>query len=325
MQNLGTLDNQYIILPPKLYGRLRKKYHVRQNQNQNEFFIELPRDNNINAFPANEINILNILQQIDNPNILHYIGNGNGPLVLHGRPPVNKPYLVFEYAPRHDLFNYIFRIGRFTERQAKLIFKKILNGIRAIHNAGICHRDIKPANILLDENYNPKIGDYYFACLNANNLQGLAGTRMYAPPEIILNQPYNGIKCDIFSLGQLLFNLVSGRYGFEIAREDDPLYSLIRQQNYAAYWNRPELVQLNLSDNFKNLFVRMVAFNPNLRPNSIDDILNDVWMQEINNLNAEQMNTLENEVRNELQNREAIILANLNDGNIEMEEHNENR
>ena len=324
MQNLGTLDNQYIILSLKSYNGLRKKYHVRQNQNQNEFFIELPIDNNINAFPANEINILNILQNIDNPNIIHYIGNGNGPLILNGRPPVNKPYLVFEYSSRHDLYDYI-RIGRFAERQAKLIFKKILNGIRAIHNAGICHRDIKPANILLDENYNPKIGDYYSACLNANNLQGLAGTRMYAAPEIILNQPYNGIKCDVFSLGQLLFNLVTGRYGFEIAREDDPLYSLIRQQNYAAYWNRPEFVQLNLSDNFKNLFVRMVAFNPNLRPNSIDDILNDVWMQEINNLNAEQMNTLENEVRNELQNREAIILANLNADNLEMEEHNENR
>ena len=307
MQNLGTLDNQYIILPPKFYGRLRKKYHVRQNQNQNEFLIELPIDNNINAFPANEINILNILQNIDNPNIIRYIGNGNGPLVLHGRPPVNKPYLVFEYAPRHDLYDYI-RIGRFTERQAKLIFKKILNGIRAIHNAGIWHRDIKPANILLDENYNPKIGDYSLSCLNANNLQQFAGTIIYTSPEIILEQPYDGIKSDIFSLGQLLFNLVTGRHGFKIAKENDPLYSLIRQQNYTEYWNRPEIAQLNLSDSFKNLFVRMVAFNPNERP-TIDEILNSEWMQEINNLNAEQMNTLENEVRNELEHREIHINA----------------
>ena len=324
MQNLGTLDNQYTIVSLIYDTGHIKRYLARQNHNQNNIFIELPINNNINAFPANEINILNILQNIDNPNILHYIGNGNGPLVFNNKPPVNKPYLVFEYAPRHDLYDYI-RIGRFTERQAKLIFKKILNGIRAIHNAGICHRDIKPENILLDEKYNPKIGDYCLACLNANNLQGLAGTRMYAPPEIILNQPYNGIKCDIFSLGQLLFNLVTGRYGFKSARNDDPFYTLIRLQNYAVYWNRPELVQLNLSDNFKNLFVRMVAFNPNLRPNSIDDILNDVWMQEINNLNAEQMNTLENEVRNELQNREAQIPPNLDADILEMEEDNKSR
>jgi serine/threonine protein kinase len=300
---LGTLDNQYIILSLKSNNGLRKKYHVRQNQNQNEFFIELPRDNNINAFPANEINILNILQNIDNPNILHYIGNGNGPLVLNNQPPINKPYLVFEYVPKNILFDYIFA-GAFTEKHSKLIFKKILNGIRSIHNAGICHRDIKPENILLDENYNPKIYDYSFACLNANNIQEFVGTISYSAPEILLNQPYDGIKCDIFSLGQLLFNLVTQIFGFQSAREDDHHYTLIRQQNYAVYWNSPAFAQLNLSNNFKNLFVRMVAFNPNERP-TIDEILNSEWMQEINNLDAEQIDNLENEVRNEFQNREA--------------------
>ena len=68
----------------------------------------------------------------------------------------------------------------------------------------------------------------------------------------------------------------------------------------------------------------MVASDPNQRP-SIDDILNDVWMQEINNLNAEQMNTLENEVRNELQNREAQIPPNLDADILKMEERNESR
>ena len=54
----------------------------------------------------------------------------------------------------------------------------------------------------------------------------------------------------------------------------------------------------------------MVAFEPNKRPR-IEDILNDPWMQEINNLNNEQMNALENEVRNELHNRENQIQNNL--------------
>ena len=307
MQNLGTLDNQYTIVSLKFDTGYIKRYLARQNHNQNNIFIELPTDEAMNAFPANMINILNILQQIDNPNILHYIGNGNGPLVFNNKPPVNKPYLVFEYAPKYDLFIYI-HIERFIERQAKLIFKKILNGIRAIHNAGICHRDIKQTNILLDENYNPKICDYYFACQNANNIQQLIGARNYMAPKIILHQPYDGIKSDIFSLGQLLFNLVTGGYGFKLAKGNDPLYLLIRKKNYIEYWNRPEITQLNLSDNFKNLFVRMVAFNPNERP-TIDEILISEWMQEINNLNAEQMNTLENEVRNELQHREIQINA----------------
>ena len=52
----------------------------------------------------------------------------------------------------------------------------------------------------------------------------------------------------------------------------------------------------------------MVAFNPNERP-TIDEILNDEWMQEINNLNAVQIDNLENEVRNEFHNREAHMHA----------------
>ena len=310
MQNLGTLDNQYTIVSLKFDTGYIKRYLARQNHNQNNIFIELPKDEAMDAFPANMINILNILQQIDNPNILHYIGNGNGPLVLNNQPPINKPYLVFEYVPKNILFDYIFA-GAFTEKHSKLIFKKILNGIRSIHNAGICHRDIKPENILLDENYNPKIYDYSFACLNANNIQEFVGTISYSAPEILLNQPYDGIKCDIFSLGQLLFNLVNQIFGFQSAREDDQHYTLIRQQNYAEYWNSPAFAQLNLSNNFKNLFVRMVAFNPNERP-TIDEILNDEWMQEINNLNAVQIDNLENEVRNEFHNREAQIQANAN-------------
>ena len=303
MQNLGTLDNQYTILSLKYNTGFRRGYHARQNQNQNDYLIELPINNNINAFPANEINILNILQNIDHPNILHYIGNGNGPLVLNNQPPITKPYLIFEYVRNNRLLDYILA-GVFTERHAKLIFKKILNGIRSIHNAGICHRDIKPENILLDENYNPKIYDYSFVCLNANNIQEFVGTINYTAPEILLNQPYDGIKCDIFSLGQLLFNLVNQIFGFQSAREDDQHYTLIRQQNYAVYWNSPAFAQLNLSNNFKNLFVRMVAYDPNERP-TIEQILFDVWMEEINNLDAEQIDNLENEVRNEFQNREA--------------------
>jgi serine/threonine protein kinase len=276
MQNLGTLDNRYTILRLISNDADRNYYAGRDNENQNNYIIVIKVNNpggNNNDFPANEINILNQLNALNNPFILRFINHGNGPLILQNEEPRDVAYLVFENADLNFSLYECVTLGGFQERQAKLIFKKILNGIRAIHNAGICHRDIKPSNILLDENYNPKIGDYYFACQNANNIQQFVGAINYMAPEIILHQPYDGIKSDIFSLGQLLFNLVTGRHGFKIAKENDPLYSLIRQQNYTEYWNRPEIAQLNLSDSFKNLFVKMVAFNPNERP-TIDEILN---------------------------------------------------
>ena len=176
-----------------------------------------------------------------------------------------------------------------------------------MHNANICHRDLKPENILLDDNYNPKIEEFYYSCMNANNLQENSGTLRYKAPEILMNQPYNGIKADIFSLGQLLFNLVTGLNGFKSARQDDQLYRLIMEHNYDQYWN--QFANINLSQNFKDLFVRMVSFNPEQRP-TIDQILNHPWMQEINNLNNEQMNILENEVRQEFHNREFQVLQN---------------
>ena len=196
MQNLGNLNNQYTLLSVKYGDPPIIAYTARHNQNNNNYIIEF-RNNEISAI---EINILNILRNVNNPNILHIIESGDGQLTLNNQQPINRPFIIFENAPKFSLFQYIL-IGRFSERHAKFIFRKILNGIRAMHNANICHRDIKCDNILFDENYNPKIFSFDFSCLNANNLQQFVGTMTYASPQILGNLPYDGKKSDIFSLG----------------------------------------------------------------------------------------------------------------------------
>ena len=298
MQNLGNLDNQYIILLKYNYDPVRNQYLARHNQNHNYVVIEFLRNGDINNFPANVINILNILRNVDNPYILHSIQNGNGLLTLNNKPPVNKPYIIYEYAVIFDLYFYLTK-GRFTERQAKLLFKKILIGLQAIHNAGICHRNMKPNNILFDANFNPKISYFYFSCLNANNLQERVGTYKYMAPEILSNKPYDGILSDIFSLGQLLFSMVTQMQGFQVATIKDKFYSLIMNHHFDIYWKLFDSYNLNLSQSFKVLYMRMVAFEPKKRP-TIEEILNSEWMQEINNLNEAQLNALENEIRQEL-------------------------
>jgi len=310
MQNLETIDNTYTILEKKGQDALYKVYSVRHNQTQVLHLIEVYE----NALPANLINIMNNLITLNHPYIIHLIGQGNGPIVLNNHPQVNLPYIVYENVTHSYLFDYI-SVQRFTERQSKLIFKKILEGVRAMHNANLCHRDLKPENILLDGDYNPKITGFYFSCMNMNNLQGHAGTISNAAPEVLANQPYDGILADIFSLGQLLFNLVAGQFGFHSATPNDQFYGLIMAQNFAQYWQN--FANLNLSQEFRNLFIRMVNPNPAQRP-TIDQILNDAWMQEINNLNEEQMDTLENQVRNEFQLREEEVQMN-NKLNLEVD------
>ena len=255
---------------------------------------------------------------------MRLVNYGNGPLILQNEQPRNVAYLVFEDAYINFSLHDCLTLGRFQERHAKLIFKKILNGIQAIHNANICHRDINLSNIIFDAHYNPRIFSFAFSCINANNLQGRGGIVRFAPPEIFANQPYNGFKYDIFSLGQLLFILVNGRFGFESARNGDHLYGLIRNHQYNEYWQQMLQNNLNPSESFKRLFVRMVAHNPNDRP-TINEILNGEWMQEINNLNAEDMNILENQVQQELQNRRNNFLQNqqqqIQQQNMELEEN----
>ena len=303
MQNLETIDNIYSILEIKNREPSFTTYSVIHNQTQVNYLIDVFNDH----IPANMINILNNLNALNNPYIIHYVANGNGPIVLNNKPPVNREYIVYENVIHSELCLYL-KINhnqRFTERQAKFIFKKILEGIRAMHNANICHRDLKAENILLDGNYNPKISGFCFSCINANNLQDIHGITSYTAPELLLNQPYNGIQSDIFSLGQLLFVLVTGRLGFNNANQNDNFYSLIiNPQNHAQYWEF--FNNLNLSQSFKNLFVSMVAQNPGQRP-TIDQILNDEWMQEINNLNDNQRIALENQVLQEFQNREVLL------------------
>ena len=241
MQNLGTIANTFTVLEQKVKDAMYKIYSARHNQTQ--VLIEVYK----NPLPANLMNIMNNLIALNHPYVIHVISQGNGLIVLNNRPQVNRPYIVYENVTHSYLSDYI-HIQRFTERQSKLIFKKILEGVRALHNANICHRDLKPENILLDENYNPKITGFYFCCINANNLQEQAGTKSYVAPEVLSNQPYDGIRADIFSLGQFLFILVTGQPGFKFASSKDVYYKLIIKKHLEHYWEKLEsMINLKLS------------------------------------------------------------------------------
>jgi len=128
---------------------------------------------------------------------------------------------------------------------------------------------------------------------------------------------YSGEKADIFSLGVVLFNLVIGSCGFVTSTKYDPYYNLIIEGTYENYWNKI-LGAINkenkqLSENFKNLYLEMVAYNPEKRP-TIDGILNkSKWLNEINILNDENKKNLDIEVKNELINIYNEKIKNISD------------
>ena len=135
---------------------------------------------------------------MNNPNIIHLEGYSTGKISIQGTITNNANYLILEYCPKGDLFEYV-QIERFTERQAKYIFKKILLGVQALHESNIYHRNLKLETVLLDQNFNPKISNFVFAIQyeknnQTNMLNEFVGTPYYVSPNIFSNKPYDGKK-----------------------------------------------------------------------------------------------------------------------------------
>ncbi len=129
-------------------------------------------------------------------------------------------YIIMEYVPGKSLFHSAHGIAIDPTEVIRLI-TGVSNGLAHAHENGIIHRDIKPSNILLDLNAQPKIGDFGLARPVENKVQEgeeIFGTPHYTAPEVV-NSPHSvGHRADIFSVGVLLHELLTGRLPAEDRR-----------------------------------------------------------------------------------------------------------
>ena len=321
-QNQTLIDNKYLVIEKLGSGGTANVYKVKE-LNSNQIYAAKVFKKSSN-FLEKETSMLRL---INNPSIINLVGEGEGPISKNGKLSSNKKYIILDYAEKGTLIDYIILPKRgFKEKYAKVIFKKILNGILECHRRGVCHRDIKLENILLDNKFTPKICDFGFATLIQGNdgsgiLRTRLGTLSYVAPEILLKKGYNGIKADIFSLGPLLFITVTGKIGFFEANKKDPYYRLIIAKHYDEYWNKISSQMPETSQEIKNLFIKMISFDPKSRI-SIEEILeNDPWLNELIELNNEQLAELDKEIYNEFLEREKVVLQNSSE-NIQVDNQN---
>ena len=305
----STINDRYTFLKELGKGASSKVYLVENKIEKKKYAIKV--FNKRTPLFKREIEILEKVSSLNCPYLINLKEFGEDWVNIDSNIGEYKQYIIFDYAPKGELFDYIFcsQTG-IKEKYAKLIFGKILRGVQALHKRGICHRDLKMQNILLDELFNPKICDFGFAAqMKGKNgkLKQYLGTLNYASPEMYLKRPYNGIKVDIFSLGVILLNLVTCKIGFIQATKDDDYYKNIMIRHFNLYWKIVEPKIGKISDELKSLYIKMVSFNPHERP-TIDEILKSPWMKEIEDLNEDEYNLVEKEVFKEFQKLENIFL-----------------
>jgi serine/threonine protein kinase len=311
------LDEKYILFYPKLGSGASAEVFLGEDINTKQKVAIKIMKLDPKIFEK-EIKILNL---IHHNNIVNIISSGEGPIIKEGIKSENYKYIVLEYAEKGDLFDYVFfPQSGFGEKIGKAIFKEILIGINSVHENNVAHRDLKMENIMLDKDFNIKIADFGFATLlSGNNGDGILttplGTRAYASPEILSKKPYNGIYSDIFSLGVVLFTLVTCKMPFGQATRGDKYYRLILLNQIDRYWeklNSTGSAIQNLSEDFRNLFISMIKFKPEERP-SIKQILESNFMK---NDCANTIDVLSEFARREIivkQQKELEKLANENE------------
>ncbi len=127
-------------------------------------------------------------------------------------------YITMEYVPGEDLKRLIRKIGQMSVGRTISIAKQVSEGLAEAHNLGIIHRDLKPQNIMVDEGGNVRIMDFGIArSLLTKGVTGagvMIGTPEYMSPEQVEGKPVDQ-RSDIYSLGIILYEMVTGRVPFE--------------------------------------------------------------------------------------------------------------
>ena len=280
---IGILNSEFYLIQKIGYGAsysIYLSYSIHDEKIQKTFYaIKIININELNENIINNCKV-NILEKINHKNIVKVYGHGLGKLQYNNGHIQQVYYSIMDYLNHGTLLSQIDGNKGFGEDFGRLIFTQLLDGLEAFHNSNIVLREIKFQNIMLSgDNYILKYVDFSLTKEKSNEfLNNYLGTYNYIEPELLLKKPYLGFYKDIFSLGVILFIIVTGELPFFQSLPNDPLYHYIIDIDYISYWRKRKI---NVSPSFMELFDNLVAFEPSQRP-SISEIRCSKWMKEIN-------------------------------------------
>lgn len=147
-------------------------------------------------------------------------------------------WLVTELCSGGELFDYLAEKGRLNEEETRVIFGQLCLAVAYVHSKGIIHRDLKLENVLLDERCRVKLGDFGFTREFERGvlLETFCGTTGYASPEMLMAKKYLGPEVDVWSLGVILYTLLTGTLPFDDDDEGIMKDKVIRGQFEDPEW-----------------------------------------------------------------------------------------
>ena len=194
-------------------------------------------------------------------------------IVEHGEHN-GKRFLVMEYCERGDLSDFDLTALSLTERVS--VFRQICDGVAAAHRSGIVHRDLKPKNVLVRRDGSVVVGDFGL-CLDLSETEErltdtseAVGPKDYIAPELEggrIDEP--NPSCDCYSLGKLLYFLVSSR-ALPRERHRDPRYNLLRNAEPTMHFIY-DLLDRSIAEDPEARFRDAVEFLKGVEPSDHKD------------------------------------------------------
>jgi len=267
LEKPDTLINEYAIqqvLGRGAYGIVYKTIHKKSGEIRAIKKIKKSRK----EVDGKLLEEISILKQLDHPNIMK---------IYEFTSNEKEHYIVSEYIPGGELFDMVSMHKRFTEVDAAFVMRQLLAAISYCHSRNIVHRDLKLENILIDtiKDKKPivKIIDFGTALITQpkERLSKKVGSIYYIAPET-LRGDYT-LKCDIWSLGVIMYILLSGTAPFNASNNKKIMEAILKGD-----FDFPKPLWDNISDEAKDLINKMLTYDPRKRITAIEAYKHP-WLQ----------------------------------------------
>jgi serine/threonine protein kinase len=192
-------------------------------------------------------------------------------VAVHDFGAGDEPFLVMEHVSGVSLARLV-ENGPLPVAEVEVIAKQLASALAYAHSRGVVHRDVKPANVL----YRPgstKLLDFGIARLETSELTSTGefiGTPCYMSPEIFSGAPVDG-RSDLFSLGVVLYQLLTGRKAFEGGSVSRTIYRVLHEKPEPPSSLRPEV-----SRRWDRILSRLLAKDPERRYPDAERLLEDL-------------------------------------------------